>query len=803
MANLKQHILLETNGGLDFFTFVLGELELETENRCKNVLNPFYSDSNPGLSIYKLDDSDRWKFKDHGDDSYNGDMFDFAAYHYGLEVTTDFIKILKNIQMDLNIEEVEDDQLSEYYKTLKNEDWTKSFSYKLTYDGYNNGMYKALAYFEKFGITEKTLKKYKVGAISKYVSLMHDKKIIKKVYTKDGELLIAYDCPYFAKIYKPEPKAFWYIGKKDREYVFGLQHIYNLSARTRSPIDLLIITGGEKDVLTLDSLGYNAISLNSETANLPKEVIDNKALGLAKEIVILYDIDETGKKAAAKLGSYITDLGYKCRVVTLPDDLIEQGGKDVSDYISLGLEITELDNLIQFPEEDAEVIISIQPIVLEEIIDSVVIKDEDFTKSITKIFEPTINAENYFSGNNSSSSTPYFSEKVYTNISPIIGGILDEISSRRDKDVFIMSFFTLFGAGLKNSYCWYGNKKIYPSLFTAVFSSSLSAKNIMDKAADLFKSSKKIDLISANTSFAALVKELARTNGTGIIYDPEIESIGEIRKYDKSGFSYALKNGFDHMDIVNNRSSKQNATVIAEPRFSFLTSGNSKQLSQISEDVEDSLLSRFCLYVYSEYTDITCKTSDFWRYGEMTKEKFTSSLKEFLEYLDSNSFELILSKIQEQSIDNFIANLKDNHSAISGININMISENSGKIAFKLATIFSACRKFENEDNANTLECNQDDFDIALSMANTLFQHSVIALMTLKEEKVNMALLPKDNKKEQLLNALPNCFSRKEALFLADELKLNKTERTIDNYLKEFVTSNVLTHSHDKYCKPAA
>lgn len=804
MANLKKHILSETNGGLDFFIHVLGELEFETDNRCKNVLNPFYSDSKPSLSIYKPNNSDRWLFKDFGDDSYKGDVFDFAAHEYNLNSQEDFYEILNKIKMDLKIDELQDDQALEYFETLKNENWAKTYSYNLTYFGYDNGIAKALTYFGRFGITERTLRKYRVSAISRYKHLISEKRIVKKYFAKDNELVIAYEGDYFAKIYRPEPKAFWYVGKKKNDYVFGLQQIYNLSARTQAQIELLIITGGEKDVLTLDSLGYNAISLNSETANLPKEFIENNTLALAKRIVILYDIDETGKKTAANLQNKIYELGYECSVVSLPDDLIEQGGKDVSDYVFLGLDISVLDELIKFSQNNSSNISYSQSITQEKRVDTFSVEEDiDSTNHIIEILKPSTNAGNIINENILGVITPYFPFNVYSNISLIFKVVLDEIDNRRDKDVFILSFLTMLSASLKDSFGWLSNNKVYPSLFTGVFASSLNAKYMMNKVVDLFKATQRINIISANMSFASLTKQLAKTGGTGIIYDPEIESIGEIKRNDKCGLAYVLKNGYDHINVVNNRSSKQNATAINEPRFSFMTGGHSKQVNYISDDVEDSLLSRFSFYNYSNSVNITSKTSDLWRYQSKAKNDYIVLLDNFLNYVNACPFELILTKSQESQIDDLVGSLKESFSGMSGININMLIENTSKIIFKLVIVLTACRKFENEDNANILECNEADFQIALSIASTLFQHSVIAILSLKEEKVNKALLPKDNKKEQLLNALPECFSRKEALFIADELKLNKTERTIDNYLKEFVMSSVLLHTHDKYCKQAA
>ena len=64
--------------------------------------------------------------------------------------------------------------------------------------------------------------------------------------------------------------------------------------------DILFITGGEKDVLSLAAHGFNAISMNSETANIPKNLL--RALSFRfKHLVLLYDVDETGLKSMEAL----------------------------------------------------------------------------------------------------------------------------------------------------------------------------------------------------------------------------------------------------------------------------------------------------------------------------------------------------------------------------------------------------------------------------------------------------------------------------------------------------------------------
>jgi len=81
IINRKNLILEATKSGFLFFKHIIPELTISSNGTsCKSVRNPFYNDKNPSLSIYFW--NDRWWFKDFGDESYSGDIFEFAAYFF-------------------------------------------------------------------------------------------------------------------------------------------------------------------------------------------------------------------------------------------------------------------------------------------------------------------------------------------------------------------------------------------------------------------------------------------------------------------------------------------------------------------------------------------------------------------------------------------------------------------------------------------------------------------------------------------------------------------------------------------------
>ena len=97
----------------------------------------------------------------------------------------------------------------------------------------------------------------------------------------------------YIKIYRPRSEMrFLYAGDLGDNYCFGLDQ---LSAKG----DLLFITGGEKDVMSLAANGFHAICFNSETTVIPTSVLMLLSYRF-KHIVLLYDMDKTGLEVSAK-----------------------------------------------------------------------------------------------------------------------------------------------------------------------------------------------------------------------------------------------------------------------------------------------------------------------------------------------------------------------------------------------------------------------------------------------------------------------------------------------------------------------
>ena len=340
--NIKEEILSRTNKGLDVFCFYM-PIDFVPK---RNFRNPLYDDRRASCNIYLDNKSGCYRMKDFGNDAYSGDCFWFAATMLGLDVRKDFVKVLETINRDLQlnicIERKEHSntrtiimkapkaiisQPPNLPKTLEDKKW-----YKLIEQSFG---IKELTYWQQYGIDAKTLQRFHVNSLTRYEAISNQGKPFTLVSTLK-EPMFAYSMGKFVKVYRPKSKLrFLYGGEKVNDYVFGFQQL-------PSKGDVVFITGGEKDVLSLSAHGFNAISFNSETAQIPENIIEGLQLRF-RHIIILYDSDETGIREAKRQTDALAQ--YKVLSLTLP----LQGGKsekDISDFFALGNEAKDLKVLL-------------------------------------------------------------------------------------------------------------------------------------------------------------------------------------------------------------------------------------------------------------------------------------------------------------------------------------------------------------------------------------------------------------------------------------------------------------------------
>lgn len=326
----KNDILRSTDGGLKVFRHYL-----HTDFRIgKNFLNPLYKDSKASCNVFYDRHKQYYRMKDFGNDAYSGDCFALVGKIHGKNCSnaSDFVKILEIINRDLNLRlDGKVDVISPILSKINNQleekkpieqAQAKTKSFKTVQRNFTKF---EIDFWLQSGITLPILKQYKVASLKEFVGENKDEKPFC-IYSSEAQPIFAYLGRNRIKLYRPfSTIRFMYAGEPEECYCFGLEQLPTKG-------DILFITGGERDVMSLAAQGFHAICFNSESSNIPKSIIQ-KLTYRFKHIIILYDMDKTGLESSLKHQHQLAEFGVKRLLLPLVGTKQE---KDVSDYFRLG-----------------------------------------------------------------------------------------------------------------------------------------------------------------------------------------------------------------------------------------------------------------------------------------------------------------------------------------------------------------------------------------------------------------------------------------------------------------------------------
>lgn len=273
----------------------------------KAYVSPLREDSNPSFALYYTK-SGSIRFKDFNGDQ--GNCFDFIILKTGL----DFMDTLKLVIQDFNLPlgnntpTVFPKEVTSVFKPkivakdrliqFKPQEWTK----------------RDKMYWSRYGINREILDNYNVFS-AKYVYL--DKQLIH-VHSDYNPVYCYKFNGKRVKVYRPlAPAAGKWLSNVDANDLQGFEQV---ELRTST----LIITKSLKDVMCLNSLGFESVAPQSENTRTQYEMMKALAENYPK-VFILFDNDEAGERGANSLAEYLGDTS-KC--IYIPE-----GTKDISDYI--------------------------------------------------------------------------------------------------------------------------------------------------------------------------------------------------------------------------------------------------------------------------------------------------------------------------------------------------------------------------------------------------------------------------------------------------------------------------------------
>lgn len=304
-TRITKELLLSKHPQEEYFEFYLGVPVKKGLFCCPSIIR---SDHKPTCSFYK-DNKGGLKFKD-----FAGPSFDFIGcvmhiyncnYYHALRIIANDFGIIevKNVDKHLPLLKYTGVELEQTDKAIIQVE-IKAF------------LPKELLWWESFGVSINTLKKYKVYSI-------------KSIFLNGNYFTTSTEtCPIYGyyggensegnelwRLYMPTKKKYRFLSNWSSTIIQGSKQIPKAG-------DYIVITKSLKDVMSLYEFGVTSIAPNSENTFLSEAQYKRLKMRF-KTIYLLYDRDLPGVRSANKIRKKFPDI-----IVLLMPKV-----KDFTDYV--------------------------------------------------------------------------------------------------------------------------------------------------------------------------------------------------------------------------------------------------------------------------------------------------------------------------------------------------------------------------------------------------------------------------------------------------------------------------------------
>lgn len=638
------------------------------------------------------------------------------------------------------------------------------------------------------------------------------------------------------KIYKPYDSQYkiLYIGEKDKEYFFGRQcfrnTIKNLKEHGYITKKKIFLCAGEKDTMILHSMGLEACCLSSETATF----IPQRLFSIWKhldefcdlEIVLVYDNDKTGIKQAEKMVERQKEYGHNICRFEWPDYAFEDGGKDVADCITSGFPKVELHKLLTGGDTELYPFSPVSPISSQAVNSTVedeneMNAEEGADEDLDSFVEPRQEypQEQVEKG---SDNHPTFPIEVSIK-ADALPDTLQKLNQPFDREYFemlIISFVTVFGGVFRNVVGRFRNDKLYTNLFTAIIGNPASGKGLikwpnrlvkeidqmliresrlkMDEYEERLELYKKGEIkyhevgpkpkletfsIPADITASMLVLQLFENNGTGFVFDTEMDTMVESTKGSDTTLSPLLRKAYEGEPITLMRKTNREHIIVPEGRLSMLQSGTPRQFFRLIPDTENGLFSRIIPYIL--HSDLGWKDAldidDFDYEGHFAgyAQKVLDYFLELESYEDPIVFEL--SKEQLDEFDRHFRARLQQAKDIAGLDVRATVIRLGAITVKIAIILSTLRKLDSQEPFNSSNLVSDiDLSVAFSISDIILNNVMDTLKMMKNRQIEDCFR---GKKLEYFYELNDEFTFSESQNVAEESGIKV--RTAQKWIYQF------------------
>jgi hypothetical protein len=422
---------------------------------------------------------------------------------------------------------------------------------------------------------------------------------------------------------------------------------------------------------------------------------------------------------------------------------------------------------------------------------------------------------------------PNLPDSIFPELPELLQQVTEVATSKEERDLLLLGSLVAISACLPKFFGKYDGRKVFSNLFLFVTAQASAGKGRMVLCRQLVqpihkelreqakmlkqqyelemaeynskkgkeegvekpgKPPEKMLFIPANNSSTGAYQLLNDSDGIGLIFETEGDTLAQAFKSDYGNYSEGFRKAYHHETISYYRRTDREMVDIESPCLSAVLSGTPKQISALIPNAENGLFSRFIFYfmnVRTNWKDVFADTTEngLDDYFDALGARFYELYKVLK---SGQEIEFCLTAEQKAQFNQFFAHIQDQQIAIQGLDYLATVRRMGLIAFRISMIFSALRILETGDTSTKVICEERDFQAAISMVRVLVKHSSKVFNELPEDEKPPS---RKNRKQKFLEALPKNFNRQKYLEVAKAL--NVADKTAEGYITEFAKKGLI------------
>lgn len=422
---------------------------------------------------------------------------------------------------------------------------------------------------------------------------------------------------------------------------------------------------------------------------------------------------------------------------------------------------------------------------------------------------------------------PNLPDTIFPELPELLQQVTEVATSKEERDLLLLGSLVAISACLPKFFGKYDGRKVFANLFLFVTAQASAGKGRMvlcrqlvqpihkelREQAKMLKQQYELELaeynakkgkeegvekpgkppekmlfIPANNSSTGAYQLLNDSDGKGLIFETEGDTLSQAFKSDYGNYSEGFRKAFHHETISYYRRTDREMVDIESPCLSAVLSGTPKQISALIPNAENGLFSRFIFYFMNVRTNWKDVFADATENGlDDHFDALGARFYELFKILKSGSeIEFCLTAEQKNQFNQFFAQVQDQYIALQGLDYMATVRRMGLVAFRISMIFTALRILETGVTSSQMVCEERDFQAAISMVKVLVKHSSKVFNELPEDEKPPS---RKNRKQKFLEALPKNFNRQKYLEVAKAL--NVADKTAEGYITEFAKKGLI------------